>query len=120
MKRSTSARLDPIRRTTGEPTTENAVNDVYRSPSDTDPRKTKRKAELSRCRSRVWDVAALAAAAAPRPPDTSGAASSSSSSRATASSAPAGAWPSSMADLGGGVGGGVASVPNCASTLLCL
>uniref|UniRef100_A0A0E0MNQ4 Uncharacterized protein n=1 Tax=Oryza punctata TaxID=4537 RepID=A0A0E0MNQ4_ORYPU len=28
MKRSTSARLDPIRRTTGEPTTENAVNDV--------------------------------------------------------------------------------------------
>ena len=35
---STSARLDPIRRTTGEPTTENAVNDVYSSPSDIDPR----------------------------------------------------------------------------------
>uniref|UniRef100_A0A0E0EMW1 Uncharacterized protein n=1 Tax=Oryza meridionalis TaxID=40149 RepID=A0A0E0EMW1_9ORYZ len=74
-------------------------------------RKTKRKAELSRCRSRVWDVAA----AVPRPPEISGAASSSSSSRGTASSATAGARPSSMADLGGGVGGGVASVPNCAS-----
>lgn len=35
---STSARLDPIPRTTGEPTTENAVNDVYSKPSDIDPK----------------------------------------------------------------------------------
>ena len=37
---TTRASLDPIHRTTAEPTAENAVKDVYSTPSEIDPRFT--------------------------------------------------------------------------------
>lgn len=48
---TTSARLDPIHRTTAEPTAENAVKDVYSTPSEIDPR-------FSSCESSDTDDAA--------------------------------------------------------------